>query len=158
MSEVFGPVASDTTVWRMLDELDRVRLRRVATARAKVRARLWQLVRVPPHAGDLRQHRRTTGREVAAGNAGEHRRGSPPGADRRGRAAARFASRGFVIEPFVAGSPVLSGVAARHRPGTAHSLDIDAAQTKAWTNAGIDRECGRRIPCSRSRMAGWPPC
>jgi hypothetical protein len=41
--EVFGPVASDTTVWRALDEIDETRLRRIARARARVRARLWQL-------------------------------------------------------------------------------------------------------------------
>jgi Transposase DDE domain group 1 len=40
---VFGPVASDTTVWRALDEIDETRLRRIARARARVRARLWQL-------------------------------------------------------------------------------------------------------------------
>ena len=43
--EVFGPVASDTTVWRALDEIDEVRLRRIAQARAKVRVRLWKTVR-----------------------------------------------------------------------------------------------------------------
>src|SRR4051812_50160443 len=48
--EVFGPVASDTTVWRMLDELGPVQLRRIAVARAKVRARLWQLFGGPPAA------------------------------------------------------------------------------------------------------------
>jgi Transposase DDE domain group 1 len=48
--EVFGPVASDTTVWRALDEIDEVRLRRIATARAKVRVRLWRLFGGPPAA------------------------------------------------------------------------------------------------------------
>jgi hypothetical protein len=47
--EVFGPVASDTTVWRTLDEIDEARLRRIGTARAKVRARVWTLIgQIPP--------------------------------------------------------------------------------------------------------------
>jgi hypothetical protein len=48
--DLFGPVASDTTVWRCLDEIDAVRLRRIAAARAKVRARMWQLFGGPPPA------------------------------------------------------------------------------------------------------------
>jgi hypothetical protein len=48
--EVFGPVASDTTVWRALDEIGPAPLRRIAVARAKVRARLWQLFGGPPAA------------------------------------------------------------------------------------------------------------
>src|SRR3954451_20902792 len=43
--EVFGRVASDTTVWRALDEIGAVQLRPIAKARAKVRARMWQLFR-----------------------------------------------------------------------------------------------------------------
>jgi hypothetical protein len=58
--ELFGPVASDTTVWRALDELDEVRLRRIASARAKVRARMWQLFGGPPTA-------RAAGRDIGAG-------------------------------------------------------------------------------------------
>jgi hypothetical protein len=58
--EVFGSVASDTTVWRMLDELDGVRLRRIAAARARVRARLWQLCGGPPPAT-------AAGRQIGAG-------------------------------------------------------------------------------------------
>jgi hypothetical protein len=42
--EVFGPVASDTTVWRALDEISTVQLRRIAVGRAKIRARMWQLI------------------------------------------------------------------------------------------------------------------
>jgi len=48
--EVFGPVASDTTVWRALDEIGAVQLRRIAAARATVRARMWQLFGGPPPA------------------------------------------------------------------------------------------------------------
>jgi Transposase DDE domain group 1 len=48
--EVFGPVASDTTVWRTLDELGPGQLRRIAAARARARARLWQLLGGPPPA------------------------------------------------------------------------------------------------------------
>jgi hypothetical protein len=58
--EVFGPVASDTTVWRALDEIDQVRLRRIAQVRAKVRVRLWKLFGGPPAA-------RAAGRDIGAG-------------------------------------------------------------------------------------------
>ncbi|MFG1954878.1 IS1380 family transposase [Micromonospora sp. NPDC048830] len=58
--EVFGTVASDTTVWRMLDELGPVQLRRIAAARARVRARLWRMFGGPPAA-------RAAGREIGAG-------------------------------------------------------------------------------------------
>ena len=58
--EVFGPVASDTTVWRTLDEIGATELRRIAVARAKVRARMWQLFGGPPAA-------RAAGRDIGAG-------------------------------------------------------------------------------------------
>jgi hypothetical protein len=58
--EVFGQVASDTTVWRALDEIGAVQLRRIAKARAKVRARLWRLFGGPPPA-------RAAGRDIGAG-------------------------------------------------------------------------------------------
>lgn len=58
--EVFGPVASDTTVWRALNEIGAVQLRRIAKARAKVRARMWRLFGGPPAA-------RAAGRDVGAG-------------------------------------------------------------------------------------------
>jgi hypothetical protein len=50
---LFGSVASDTTVWRMLDEIDPVRLGKIAQARARARRRVWRLVRerhgrIPP--------------------------------------------------------------------------------------------------------------
>jgi hypothetical protein len=48
--ELFGPVASDTTVWRCLDEIGAAQLRRIATARAKGRSRMWQLIGGPPAA------------------------------------------------------------------------------------------------------------
>jgi Transposase DDE domain group 1 len=57
--EVFGPVASDTTVWRALDEIGEVQLRRIARARAKARARMWRLFGGPPAA-------RAGGREIGA--------------------------------------------------------------------------------------------
>jgi hypothetical protein len=59
-SEVFGPVASDTTAWRALDEIGAGQLRRIARARAKVRARMWKLFGGPPAA-------RAAGRDVGAG-------------------------------------------------------------------------------------------
>jgi hypothetical protein len=58
--EVFGPVASDTTVWRALDEIGAGQLRRIAGARAKVRVRLWELFGGPPQA-------RAAGRDIGAG-------------------------------------------------------------------------------------------
>ncbi len=42
--ELFGPVASDTTAWRTLNELDAPALARVQAARAKTRARVWELI------------------------------------------------------------------------------------------------------------------
>ncbi|MGH3902653.1 MAG: IS1380 family transposase [Pseudonocardiaceae bacterium] len=39
--ELFGPVASDTTVWRMLDEVDPPRLGKIAQARARTRRQVW---------------------------------------------------------------------------------------------------------------------
>ena len=52
-SALFGSVASDTTVWRMLDESDPVRLGKIARARARARRQVWRLVRerhgrIPP--------------------------------------------------------------------------------------------------------------
>lgn len=38
---LFGPVASDTTVWRLLEHLDAASLARVATARATAREVVW---------------------------------------------------------------------------------------------------------------------
>lgn len=58
--EVFGQVASDTTVWRALDEIGTAQLRRIARARAKVRAGIWTLFGQPPAA-------RAAGREIGAG-------------------------------------------------------------------------------------------
>jgi Transposase DDE domain group 1 len=58
--EVFGPVASDTTVWRALDEIGAAQLRRIAAARATVRARIWARAGGPPPA-------RAAGRDVGAG-------------------------------------------------------------------------------------------
>jgi len=58
--EVFGPVASDTTVWRSLDEIGAAQLNRIAAARAKTRARMWRLFGGPPPA-------RAAGRDVGDG-------------------------------------------------------------------------------------------
>ena len=47
--EVFGPVASPPTVWRMLDELTPAALKRVEQARARIRRHVWALIpAVPP--------------------------------------------------------------------------------------------------------------
>jgi hypothetical protein len=37
--ELFGPVASTTTAWRCLDEIDDIQLARIGRARSKVRTR-----------------------------------------------------------------------------------------------------------------------
>ncbi|NYF56689.1 hypothetical protein HDA35_002520 [Micromonospora purpureochromogenes] len=58
--ELFGTVASDTTAWRALDEIGAAQLRRIAAARAKVRARLWRLFGGPPAAA-------AAGRDIGAG-------------------------------------------------------------------------------------------
>jgi Transposase DDE domain group 1 len=42
--ELFGPVASDPTVWRALDEIGEVQRRRIARARARTREHVWSLV------------------------------------------------------------------------------------------------------------------
>jgi hypothetical protein len=40
-AELFGAVASDSTCWRLLDQLDRVHLNAVAAARAAAREVVW---------------------------------------------------------------------------------------------------------------------
>jgi Transposase DDE domain group 1 len=42
--ELFGPVASDTTAWRVLAGCDGVAMARVSRARARVRRRVWNLI------------------------------------------------------------------------------------------------------------------
>jgi hypothetical protein len=42
--EVFGPVASDPTLWRTLSAIDAHQLARIAAARAKTRAHVWALI------------------------------------------------------------------------------------------------------------------
>jgi hypothetical protein len=42
--ELFGPVASDTTAWRVLAACDGVALARAGRARARVRRRVWGLI------------------------------------------------------------------------------------------------------------------
>ena len=42
--ELFGSVASDTTVWRALEEITPSRLGKIATARARVRAQVWRQI------------------------------------------------------------------------------------------------------------------
>jgi hypothetical protein len=54
--DLFGPVASDTTVWRTLAGCDSAVLARIARARAKVRRHVWSLIearhgRIPPGEG-----------------------------------------------------------------------------------------------------------
>ncbi|MGH3772694.1 MAG: hypothetical protein ACRDRW_15085 [Pseudonocardiaceae bacterium] len=42
--ELFGSVASDTTVWRALEELPPARLGKIAKARARVREHVWKQI------------------------------------------------------------------------------------------------------------------
>jgi hypothetical protein len=58
--DVFGSVASAATCWRALDEIGPTRLRHIAKARAKVRARVWTLMGQVPAA-------RAGGRDIGAG-------------------------------------------------------------------------------------------
>jgi hypothetical protein len=51
--ELYGPVASDPTLWRALEEIGAEQRNRIATARAKVRRQVWALIearpgRIPP--------------------------------------------------------------------------------------------------------------
>jgi hypothetical protein len=55
-----GRSASPATCWRALDEIEAAQLRRIATARAKVRARVWALMGRPPAA-------RAAGRDIGGG-------------------------------------------------------------------------------------------
>jgi len=80
--EVLGSVASPPTVWRALDELTPARLRRVEKARARTRARVWDLAGGPPPA-------RVAGRTLEEGlvvfGCGCHDRGRPLREGERGR-------------------------------------------------------------------------
>jgi hypothetical protein len=59
-AEMFGPVASAATCWRALDEIGEGQVRRIAEARAQVRARVWALLGAVPTA-------RAAGRDVGDG-------------------------------------------------------------------------------------------
>jgi hypothetical protein len=41
---LFGPIASDPTLWRTLDEVDDLARRKITRARAKTRAHVWSLI------------------------------------------------------------------------------------------------------------------
>jgi hypothetical protein len=43
-AQLYGPVASDATLWRALDEIDEPERDRIARARAKVREHVWSLI------------------------------------------------------------------------------------------------------------------
>ena len=52
-AELYGPVASDATLWRALEEIGDTGRARIATARARIRRRVWTLIaarhgRIPP--------------------------------------------------------------------------------------------------------------
>ena len=74
--ELFGPVASDTTVWRALSGCDGVALARITKARAKTRRHVWA-----PDRGAARRH--SAGEGGRAGS-GQRDRGPPGRHDRRG--------------------------------------------------------------------------
>jgi hypothetical protein len=42
--ELFGPVASDPTLWRALSEIGEPQRRRIARVRAKTREQVWSLI------------------------------------------------------------------------------------------------------------------
>jgi hypothetical protein len=58
--QLFGPVGSAATCWRVLDEIGDGQLRRIARARAQVRARVWAVFGAVPSA-------RAAGRDVGDG-------------------------------------------------------------------------------------------
>jgi len=52
-AELYGPVASDATLWRALEEIGDVQRERIAAARARTRRQVWKLIearhgRIPP--------------------------------------------------------------------------------------------------------------
>ena len=52
-AELYGPVASDATLWRALEEIGDAQRARIATARARIRRHVWTLIaarhgRIPP--------------------------------------------------------------------------------------------------------------
>jgi hypothetical protein len=52
-SQLYGPVASDATLWRALDEIGELQRRKIARARAKTREHVWSLItkrhgQIPP--------------------------------------------------------------------------------------------------------------
>jgi hypothetical protein len=52
-AELFGPIASDSTLWRALDEIGELQRRKIARVRAKAREHVWSLIvkrhgRIPP--------------------------------------------------------------------------------------------------------------
>jgi hypothetical protein len=52
-AELYGPVASDSTLWRTLDEIGEPQRRRITRERARTRARVWSLIeqrhgQIPP--------------------------------------------------------------------------------------------------------------
>ena len=52
-AELYGPVASDPTLWRTLNEIDQAQRRKIARARAVTRAHVWSLIetrhgQIPP--------------------------------------------------------------------------------------------------------------
>jgi Transposase DDE domain group 1 len=52
-AELFGPIASDATLWRALDEIGALQLRKIMRARARAREHVWSLIaqrhgRIPP--------------------------------------------------------------------------------------------------------------
>ena len=52
-AELFGPIASDSTLWRALDEIGEPQRRKIARQRARIREHVWSLIerrhgRIPP--------------------------------------------------------------------------------------------------------------
>ena len=52
-AELYGPVASDATLWRALEEIGDAQRARIATGRARIRRQVWTLIaarhgRIPP--------------------------------------------------------------------------------------------------------------
>ena len=83
--EVLGSVASAPTVWRALDELTPARLKRVEKARARTRARVWELAGGPPAARAAGRHSTLTWWSKVPEGVGSSRTVVPSGPRRRTR-------------------------------------------------------------------------
>lgn len=62
-AELFGPIASDPTLWRSLDEISEPQRRKIVRARAAIREHVWSLIekRLGPSVREARRRARPPG-------------------------------------------------------------------------------------------------